>query len=122
MRVARQFRNLLAACFAFVLPWSSLANPPTHAIILSGDVAPGQGIVAFRDSNSQGALFAGSPDGLQFIGTGDFYDKAMLDNSGNVAFLGSRAGSSGVWFGPPSNPRLMTTTSINAPHLSKNGH
>jgi hypothetical protein len=86
----------------------------------------GQVIVLFEQNlTSQGPLLAGPPDALQMVGIGSLED-AKLDNSGNIAFLGSRNGDYGLWFGPPSNPQRIATDDssfrLSDPSLSKNGH
>jgi hypothetical protein len=76
--------------------------------------------------SSEGTFLAGPPEALQTVGTGDLANYPMLDNAGNIAFLGSRSGQFGLWFGPPSNPQRIATDDSNhrlgTPYLSKNGH
>jgi len=81
----------------------------------TGDV-----VVSYQNDLNDGFYFAGRPDNLQFVGSGNPNGQPMLDNSGRIAFLGSLGGKTGIWLGPISNPRLVA--SGDPPFMSKNGY
>jgi hypothetical protein len=115
-----------------LVPVARESQPPPE---VSGDVTrimglhlnETGGIVALYITNAStdtGTLTAGLPGSLEIVAQNVAQNpQPMIDNAGEVAFLGSRAGTNGIWFGPPSNMKLLASgASLSGPYVSKNGH